>query len=66
MWSIMSRDFDNKILASECFNKIINNIYPGAIILFHDTVQASDNLFKALPDLLEYLERNDYTSVGIK
>jgi peptidoglycan/xylan/chitin deacetylase (PgdA/CDA1 family) len=65
MWSIMSRDFDNNTNASDCLDRVIKNIYPGSVILFHDTVQASENLFYILPKVLDYLAKNDYISKEI-
>jgi peptidoglycan/xylan/chitin deacetylase (PgdA/CDA1 family) len=60
IWSIMSMDFDNNLSAVKCLNNLINHIYPGAIIVFHDTEQAEDRLFYILPKLLDYLARNNY------
>ena len=65
MWGTMSRDFDKNKQASECLDKVIKNIYPGAIILFHDTVQASEKLFYILPRVMDYIVKNGYTAKAI-
>ncbi len=61
IWSISSRDYDLNYPASKSLHKLITNIYPGAIILFHDTEKASETLFYALPRLLEF-----FSDHGIK
>ena len=63
LWSNMSMDFDNKFSAEKCLNNVINHIYPGAIIVFHDTEQAADRLVYILPRLLDYLATNNYKTL---
>jgi peptidoglycan/xylan/chitin deacetylase (PgdA/CDA1 family) len=61
MWSIMSMDFCEKTSPEECAKNVISNVYPGAIVVFHDIPKASKNLFTALPIVLEYLKCEDYS-----
>lgn len=61
MWSIMSMDFSAKVTSKQCIDNVLSNIYPGAIIVFHDTPKASANLFVALPQILEHLSEQGYT-----
>lgn len=65
LWSIMSKDFSARINAAQCSANVINNCYPGAIVVFHDTSQASLNLLGALPVILETLGRKGYTFEAI-
>jgi peptidoglycan-N-acetylglucosamine deacetylase len=59
-WSCMSMDFNSKYTPERSLRKIIKNIFPGAIIVFHDTEKAANNLKKILPELLMHLEKAGY------
>ncbi len=60
LWSVLSRDYDKRVSGPACLKFVIHNIYPGAIIVFHDTEKAAENLLYVLPVLLDYLARNNY------
>jgi peptidoglycan-N-acetylglucosamine deacetylase len=55
MWSTMSMDFSKKTTVEKCVNRVVKNSYPGAIIVFHDSVKAANTLKEALPKILEAL-----------
>ena len=65
MWSIMSMDFNTKIKAEQCLRNVIDNIFPGAIIVFHDTEKAAKNLLTVLPLFLNYLTDKEYKPLSI-
>jgi peptidoglycan/xylan/chitin deacetylase (PgdA/CDA1 family) len=48
MWSVMSYDFNPRNTPAACFNIVRQKSRPGAIIVFHDTLQSSKNLFGAV------------------
>lgn len=60
MWSIISYDFDEKLSWKDCFSYVIKNIYPGAIIVFHDSIKASKRLMPMLPELLKALKEMNF------
>jgi peptidoglycan-N-acetylglucosamine deacetylase len=60
LWSCMSMDFNSKYKPEQCLSKTLKSIQPGAIIVFHDTEKATDNLLKILPELLNKLQINNY------
>lgn len=60
MWSIISYDFDEKLSWKDCFSYVIKNIYPGAIIVFHDSIKASKRLIPMLPELLKVLKEMNF------
>jgi peptidoglycan/xylan/chitin deacetylase (PgdA/CDA1 family) len=66
MWDILSADFDNTISPEECAKNVLQNIKPGSIIIFHDSVKAFKNLKYALPKTLDYLQKNGYQMKTIK
>ena len=53
MWDVLSQDYDQKINPEKCFSNIEENIRPGSIVVFHDSMKARDNLYHALPTMLE-------------
>ena len=55
MWDVLSGDFSKNIDNETCLNNVIKFTSDGSIIVFHDSVKASDNLFYALPRAIEYL-----------
>jgi peptidoglycan-N-acetylglucosamine deacetylase len=64
-WSIMSMDFSSTCTPEKCINNVISNIYPGAIVVFHDSQKAFPNLETALPLILETLQNKGYTFEGL-
>jgi peptidoglycan-N-acetylglucosamine deacetylase len=60
IWSIMSKDYSHKITPAKCAHNVISNAFPGAIVVFHDTRQASHTLLKALPIIIESLLEKGY------
>lgn len=74
MWSVLSVDYDRRLSSETVVNNVISNVRSGSIIVFHDSIKASKNLYEALPKVLEYLrshgfemraiplERNDHIS----
>lgn len=59
LWDVLSRDYDRTISSESCFQNVIKYTNPGSVIVFHDSIKASKNLFKVLPRVLEH-----YSSLG--
>ncbi len=60
MWSVLAGDWDNKLLPEKCFEQVKKNIYPGCIIVMHDSEKAEERLIYVLPKLLKYLTKEGY------
>ncbi|HEY9221352.1 MAG TPA: polysaccharide deacetylase family protein [Lutibacter sp.] len=60
MWDVLSADFDPKISNEKCLENVIRNIQNGSIIVFHDSIKASEKLKFALPKVLEYYSYQGY------
>ena len=56
MWSIISRDYNHALSGDACARNVIPYLEPGAIIVFHDSIKCSQNLFEALPQVLEAIK----------
>jgi peptidoglycan/xylan/chitin deacetylase (PgdA/CDA1 family) len=61
MWNVLSKDYDASINYKTCIERVLNNIKPGSIIVFHDSVKAFPNLQKALPVILKSLKQKGYS-----
>ncbi|WP_372766354.1 polysaccharide deacetylase family protein [Lutibacter sp.] len=59
MWDVLSADFAPVVSNEKCLENVIRNIQNGSIIVFHDSVKASEKLQFVLPKVLEY-----YTAKG--
>lgn len=64
-WTILSGDFDNSITPEMCYKNVIDNIEPGAIIVFHDSIKAFANLQGSLERVLEFCTRMGYEPAPI-
>lgn len=54
LWSVLSGDFDQKLSPGRCAENAISNTKPGSIVVFHDSLKASENMFYALPAFLDH------------
>jgi peptidoglycan-N-acetylglucosamine deacetylase len=62
MWTAISGDFDTNLDRSWAYKRLIQLTKPGAIIVFHDSIKAYDNLKALLPKYCTYLKENGFTS----
>jgi peptidoglycan/xylan/chitin deacetylase (PgdA/CDA1 family) len=60
MWSVLSVDYDRKVSGPQVVRNVLENVRPGSVIVFHDSVKASKNLYHALPVVLEHLAAEGY------
>ena len=59
MWTVLSAEYDRNITKEQCAMRVIKNITPGTIVLFHDSEKAEERMLYALEELL-----NDATKKG--
>jgi peptidoglycan/xylan/chitin deacetylase (PgdA/CDA1 family) len=60
MWDVLSADFDQSITPEKCLENVTKNVKSGSVIVFHDSIKASQNLKFALPKTLHFLKENGY------
>jgi peptidoglycan-N-acetylglucosamine deacetylase len=60
MWSVLAGDWVNTITPQKCFEHIKNNVYPGCIVVFHDSEKANERMRYALPRVLEHFSKQGY------
>ena len=61
MWDVLSGDFDNTLSNKKCYENVTKNAECGSIIVFHDSPKALPRLQYALPKVLEYFARENYS-----
>jgi len=66
MWDVLSGDFDLSIPKEKCLENVIKNTTKGSIIVFHDSVKASNNLKYTLPKTLAYFSKKGYQFEALK
>jgi len=60
LWDVLSRDFDIKLNGKNCVKNVIKNAQNGSIIVFHDSLKASERLYFTLPKILKYYTERGY------
>ncbi len=60
MWDILSCDYNRALTPQQVADNVVENIRPGSIIVFHDSLKAWPNLKTALPQVLQWLKHNNY------
>ncbi len=55
MWDILSRDYSKVVSPARCVKEVLPHLKPGSIIVFHDSVKASENLYHTLPITLKHI-----------
>jgi peptidoglycan/xylan/chitin deacetylase (PgdA/CDA1 family) len=61
MWNVLSADFDMAISPERCLENVTANVNNGSIIVFHDSIKASEKLKFALPKVLKKYAELGYT-----
>lgn len=54
MWDVLSKDYDQRLTGDDCFRRVIKNVKPGSIVVFHDSLKAEARLRIALPKVLAH------------
>jgi peptidoglycan-N-acetylglucosamine deacetylase len=65
MWDVLSFDWDKTVSNHGCLNNVISKSKNGSIIVFHDSVKASNNMKFTLPKVLEYYTEKGFSFKGI-
>ncbi|MBS1510545.1 MAG: polysaccharide deacetylase family protein [Bacteroidetes bacterium] len=60
LWSVLAGDWIATLHPEKCFQQVKQNIYPGCIVVFHDSEKANERMRYALPRLLEYASKEGY------
>lgn len=66
MWDILSRDYSRNVSPEACVRNVTKHLRDGSIVVFHDSVKASENLYHALPRVLEAIRERGLRCRGIE
>jgi len=55
MWDVLSADYNYSLSGKDVSQNVLQNVKPGSIIVFHDSIKASKNLLHSLPEVIENL-----------
>ena len=53
MWDVLSRDYNKDLSGKACVKNVSPFLSPGSIVVFHESVKSSKNLWYALPRILK-------------
>lgn len=60
MWSVLTGDYDHRLTKDQVLNNALKYTRDGSIIVFHDSIKASERMLYALPKVLEHFKNNNY------
>ena len=60
-WTVIAYDWDHALSHEDVYKNVINNADDGAIVAFHDSVKAYNNMIFALPKVLDYYHQKGYS-----
>jgi peptidoglycan/xylan/chitin deacetylase (PgdA/CDA1 family) len=65
LWDVLSYDWDRGISPEKCLKNVLEKASDGSIIVFHDSLKASQNLKYALPRILQSFSDQGYSFKAI-
>jgi len=60
MWSLLAKDYHRRVSPEKCLDITIKNTRPGSIVVFHDSIKASEKVLYALPRFLDHFLEKGY------
>lgn len=60
-WTVIAYDWDHSLSHEDVYQNVIKNADNGAIVTFHDSLKAYNNMISALPRVLDYFSKKNYT-----
>ena len=59
-WTVIAYDWDHALSHEDVYQNVIRNADDGAIVAFHDSLKAYNNMISALPRVLEYYSEKGF------
>lgn len=66
MWDVITRDYNANLKPEKIVAIVKRYVRNGSVIVFHDSIKAQKNVFAALPQAIEYLQKEGYRFELIK
>ena len=61
MWDVLTGDYDPNLSKERVLSKVLKHTEQGSIVLFHDSIKASNNMMYALPRFLEHFSEQGFS-----
>lgn len=65
MWDVLAEDYNAALTPSQCLSNVTKNVQPGSIVVFHDSLKASKNLYPVLPAVLKHFSDKGYKFLAL-
>ena len=59
-WTVIAYDWDHALSPEDVYQNVIRNADDGAIVAFHDSLKAYNNMILALPRVLDYYSQKGF------
>ena len=59
-WDILTRDYDRHVSPERMLTQIKQEVRPGSIINFHDSLKSNERMLAVLPQAIEFLQSKGY------
>ncbi len=59
-WDVLTEDYNKERSGADCIRNVLENIRPGSVIVFHDSLKAEERLKAALPVILKEIPGMGY------
>lgn len=66
MWDVLSEDYNAALSPEQSLNYVLQYTENGSIIVFHDSLKASKNLYAILPQVLKHFTAQGFTFKKLK
>ena len=66
MWSVLTADFNPNVSKETCLKTAVRYTKAGSIVVFHDSIKASEKILYALPKILRFFSVKGYQFNSIK
>lgn len=60
LWEVLAGDFDPRLHAKDCWNRLKDHLEDGSIVVLHDSLKAWERLEEVLPALLKHYQGLGY------
>ncbi|MEZ4793450.1 MAG: polysaccharide deacetylase family protein [Gelidibacter sp.] len=60
MWDVLSLDWKDTVSNERCYQNVISKSTSGSIIVFHDSIKASERMQYVLPKVLDYFSAKGF------
>lgn len=61
MWDVLAYDFDDRWTTGQRTERVVDQVRPGSILVFHDSVKCDERMRASLPTIVERLLDKGYT-----